>query len=197
MLKVPLEPSANGSPFEEQPANALGSKDSIFFKSERMYAHRLIQFNYTTYDVRRAQDVVNPRTTHCNIMLLGSQGTVNAPYEGTSPTNHPFLYAQVIGIYHVNVIYTGPGSVNYNATRFDFLWVRWYEQKPWRAQPGLEELVFPPMASEGAFGFVDPSDVLRSSHIIPAFSQGVRRDAVGMSRCARDSGEFKVYYIDR
>jgi len=41
--------------------------------------------------------------------------------------SHHFLYARVLGAYHANVIYTGPGIRDYNARRFDFLWVRWYE----------------------------------------------------------------------
>lgn len=199
-LKVETEPLPSNSLSENQLATSMPDlTDSIFFKNDRMYAHRIVRFNYTTYDIRRAQDVVNPRTPHCNIMLLKKPAN-DAP---TLPAIHPFLYARVIGIYHVNVVYTGPGMVNYNPTRFDFLWVRWYEQKPLKPQSnqqpshGLDELVFPPMADEGAFGFVDPSDVLRSCHILPAFNQGVRRDNVGMSRCAHDSGDFNVYYVGR
>jgi len=41
--------------------------------------------------------------------------------------SHRFLYARVLGAYHANIIYTGPGMHDYNARRFDFLWVRWYE----------------------------------------------------------------------
>lgn len=172
----------------------------IFFKSDRIYAHRVIRFNYTTYDVRRAQDVVNPSTSHCNILLLRPTPT-NNDIETTS-TTHPFLYARVIGIYHANIVYTGPGMLNYNPTRFDFLWVRWYkhipaegpinQQSPYR----LDQLTFPPMTSEGAFGFIDPADVLRSCHIIPAFQQG-NREGEGMSKFARDSGDWKAYFIDR
>lgn len=200
MFKVSSSGPLNSDPFpEEQPAASVRDpKDSIYFKSDRMYAHRLIRFNYTTYDVRRAQDVVNPRTSHCNIMLLNKVVTDVPPddtHSSKSSTTHPFLYGRVIGIYHVNAIYTGPGMVNYNPTRFDFLWVRWYEHK--QISHGLDELVFPPIADVGAFGFVDPADVLRSSHIIPAFNQGVRRDAVGMSKCAHDSGDFNAYYVGR
>jgi hypothetical protein len=42
----------------------------VLFKSDCMYNHRIVRFNYTTYDVRRSQDVINPRTSHCDIMLL-------------------------------------------------------------------------------------------------------------------------------
>jgi hypothetical protein len=87
-----------------------------------MYAHKLDRFYYTTYDVRCSEDVINPRTSHCDVMLLGPQA------EGMSKETppHRFLYARVLGIYHVNVVYTGPCMVSYELMKFDFLWVRWF-----------------------------------------------------------------------
>lgn len=192
------------APPGEAPRNPTSDPlNFIFFKSERMYAHRIVRFNYTTYDVRRAQDVVNPRTSHRNIMLLDkyAESDISSEEHATS-TTHPFLYAQVIGIYHVNVIYTGPGMVTYNSTRFDFLWVRWYEHIPSDLPYQLDRLSFPAISSDGAFGFVDPADVLRSCHIIPAFGQleGTHQEEgeAGVSQCARsDFGDSKVYYIGR
>jgi hypothetical protein len=91
--------------------------DKILFASDRMYCHWLARFNYTTYDIRRAQDVVNARTSYCNIMLLGNQ-------EGHSATsNHRFLYSRVLGLYHVNVVYIGSGMLNYVPQMLHFLWV--------------------------------------------------------------------------
>lgn len=169
----------------------------IFFKSERMYAHRMIRFNYTTYDIRRSQDVVNPRTPHCNIMLLNKQMDDN-----DTTTAHPFLYARVIGIYHVNVIYTGPGMINYSPTRFDILWVRWYQHIPPTEPHRLDQLTFPDVMDENAFGFVDPADVLRGCHIIPAFCQDQEKEkeipearSKARSKCAHSLDDFKGYYV--
>lgn len=200
MLPVDAEPALLIPPLgQTTQATSVPSTNFVFFKSDRIYAHRLIRFNYTTYDVRRAQDVVNPRTSHCNVMLL-RRPAGDSMEDATTP--HPFLYARVIGIYHGNIIYTGPGMVNYSPTRFDFLWVRWYQnipiegpldqQSPYR----LDQLKFPPMASEGAFGFVNPADVLRSCHIIPAFNRG-NQEFEGMSKLARDSEDWEAYYIGR
>jgi hypothetical protein len=100
----------NLSHFEDQP-------NGVIIKDNRMYAHKLAQFYYTTYDIQHSEDVVNPQTSHCDVMLLGPQAERTS--KETSP--HPFLYACVLGIYHVNVIYTGPGMV-----KFDFLWVCWF-----------------------------------------------------------------------
>ncbi|OJA16065.1 hypothetical protein AZE42_08302 [Rhizopogon vesiculosus] len=54
----------------------------VLIKADRMYRHCLMHLNYTTYDVRQAQDVINPSTPHCNIMLLAnsdSSALVNIP----------------------------------------------------------------------------------------------------------------------
>ena len=78
---------------------------SLFFNKDTMYHHHIVRFNYTTYDVQRDQDIVNPKTPHCYIMLLVNLDSERA--ESMSKDEHPFLYAQVLGAYHVNVIYTG------------------------------------------------------------------------------------------
>ncbi len=107
-------------------ANGLGMHSAILIKDNRVYNHKLARFYHTTYDVRRSEDVINPNTPHCNVMLLADPGPNK---DGADPSNtgvvHPFLYGRVIGIYHVNVIYTGPGTIGYDPMRFDFLHIRW------------------------------------------------------------------------
>ena len=93
-------------------------QDSVLFKNDNMYKHQLLRVNYTTYNVRRSQDVINPNTSHRDIMLLA-----NSDSQETN-LKHKFLYAHVLGIYHVNVIYVGPGMLDYCPRRLDFLWVR-------------------------------------------------------------------------
>jgi len=75
------------------------------------------RFHFTTYDVRRGSDAINPSTTRCNIYALAD----NADVADGSSTGHPFLYARVLGVYHANVVYTGPGMHDYQARRLDFL----------------------------------------------------------------------------
>jgi hypothetical protein len=173
-------------------------RDAIFFKSDRMYSHHLARFNYTTYDVRRSQDVINPGTSHCNVMLLAN----NSDCDGDESVFHPFLYAHVLGIYHVNVIFTGEGSLDYAARRVEFLWVRWFEYDGNKSVDwtdlNLDSIRFPPMADSEAFGFVDPKNVLRGCHIIPAFSGGkARADGIGLSRLARDAQDWSRYRVNR
>ena len=90
--------------------------NQVVFKGDHIYQHHLCHINYTTYDVRCAQDTINPHTDHCDIMLLA-----------TLESTHPFLYACVLGIFHTNIIYTGPGSKDYFPRCLEFLWVCWFE----------------------------------------------------------------------
>jgi hypothetical protein len=167
----------------------------LFFKKDCIYHHKIIRFHFTTYDVQRGTDLVNPGTSRCNIMLLADDP------EGSSNFHH-FLYARVLGVYHANVMYTGPGMRDLDTRRFDFLWVRWFEiinaGSPVWSSSTLDSVRFPPMHRNDSFGFVDPKDVLRGCHIIPAFAKGKRQvNEVGISRCAKDGKDYNLYYVSR
>jgi hypothetical protein len=54
------------------------------------------------------------------------------------------------------------------------------------------------MNEDDTFGFLDPSDVLRSCHIIPAFAKGkLHADGKGLSALAHDSPDWTMYYVNR
>lgn len=159
-----------------------------------MYNHNIVRFNYTTYDIRRAQDIINSWTSHCNVMVLRTEDEVE--HRG-----HRFIYGKVLGIYHVNVIYIGTGFMDYTPIRMEFLWVRWYEPmeqvSSWETAT-LDRVSFPLLTDEHSFDFLDPVDVLRGSHIIPGFNSCKRHpDGLGMSALARDKHDWRKYYINR
>ena len=57
---------------------------------------------------------------------------------------------------------------------------------------------FIPMQSTDAFGFVDPADVLRCCHLMPAFADGrPHPDRISTSQLAGDADDWKYYYINR
>lgn len=178
------------------PEGSDADHNPVFFKSDCMYRHHLARFNYTTYDIRRSQDVINPDTSHCDIMMLSNNN------ESDSNSKHPFLYARVLGIYHVNVIYFGEGNQDHTARRIDFLWVRWYEydgaiSTGWQDMK-LDLLYFLPVATEGAFGFVNPADVLRGCHIISSFTKGkAHLDGIGLSKLAHDAQDWSHYRVNQ
>jgi hypothetical protein len=187
----------------EPPADLPGSDfdadvNLIFFKNDLVYRHNVLTINYTTYDVRRAQDTINPRTEHCDIMLL----------QVADGVRHQYRYARVLGIYHANVIYSGRGGggkVDHRSRRMEFLWVRWFENinngsvlQGWR-KGRFDELRFHQIASKEAFGFVDPGDVLRGCHLIPRFLLGKSRNEGSKPRsvCAQEHKDWKSYYANR
>ena len=186
-----------GNPESSAGTSSISLEERVYITGDRFYKHNLMRLNYTTYDVRQAQDIINPSTSNCNIMILADQ--ISSDLATVSP--HPYLYARVLGIFHINATYTGPGVAGYYSHQVDFLWVRWYqyveEGAGWDAST-LDRVCFLPMADDGAFGFVDPDDVLRGCHIIPQFSHGLHHlDGTGISCCAQDSLDWHFYYVNR
>lgn len=171
---------------------ADGDWKSVLFKQDRMYRHNIMRINYTSYDVRREEDVIHTGTSRCDVMLLNANA---------SSSDHRFLYARVLGIYHVNVIYVGEGTIDYTPRRLEFLWVRWFEGDDltvgWTVQR-LDRVRFPSMAQEDSFGFIDPADVLRGCHMMASFVRGkVHSDGIGISHHAKDSNDWRAYYVGR
>ncbi|KAN0094958.1 hypothetical protein V8E55_003245 [Tylopilus felleus] len=163
----------------------------VIIQHNRIYRHKTICVNFTTYDLCRETDVIKPKSDHSDILML-SPG---------KPDKHHFYYARVIGIFHANVIYTGMDSKDYLARRMEFLWVRWFEKQEqpsgWQ-QSSLDILKFMPMAAPGAFRFVNPDDVLRGYHLIPRFCTGrLRSDGIPVSQIAGDADDWKAYYVNR
>lgn len=168
----------------------------LSIEKDRMYLHKVLRVNYTTYDMRRGQDSINPRT-HPNIMLLAHEDDDEAGED-------PFWYARVLSVFHVHVCLASSfPSIPDKLEKLDVLWVRWYRRDA--TAPGgfttrrLHRVGFVPHDDPYAFGFLNPASVLRASHIIPAYAHGQIRDLLLPSVCARrrDEGDvdYMYYYI--
>jgi hypothetical protein len=102
-----------------------------------------------------------------------------------------YSYARVLSIFHLNVVYTSPGMLNYKARQIDFLWVRWFKgvedvsvEQSW-TNACLNHLHYLPMSNNEAFSFIDPAHILHGCHIIPRFSTSLHHvEGVGISECA-------------
>ncbi|KAF7971052.1 hypothetical protein HWV62_22187 [Athelia sp. TMB] len=176
-----------------------GNASQVLLKRDRIYQHAICRINYTTYDVRREQDTINASSPHCNVLVQGQDDANSC--DTVSQTT--YRYARVLGTFHANVICVGQGMVDYNATRMEFLWVRWYQlvhphaKGSWAAQK-LDRICFAPLADADSFGFVDPDDVLRGCHILPAFAKGRRHPSgKGLSFLAKDGMDWKEYIVNR
>jgi hypothetical protein len=150
----------------------LADRRGVLIMKNTVYRHKVLRINYTTYDMRRTQDSLNPRISgHSDIMVLSPEN------ENQNEDPHPYWYARILGIYHADIRYTGPNSaVSREPQHMEFLFVRWFGRDPtlqagWKAKR-LICLGFVPGNDETAFGFLDPTQVIRSIHLIPAFAWG-------------------------
>ena len=150
--------------------------------------------NFTRYDVRRADDIIHVGTAgHRNVMVLNPSA---------SDDDHKFWYAQVLAIYHANVMYIGDGNADFTPRRLDFLWVRWYDldvrNNNHYSTCQLDHVSFPPVADEHSFAFINPDDVLRGCHLIPVFHKGkAPPDGQCLSFHAQDHLDWKLYAVNR
>jgi hypothetical protein len=76
-------------------------RNQVFLANNRLHEHSVLRVNYTMYDLRREQDSINPRT-HTDIMMLS--------HEDDDNDRHPYWYARVIKIFHLDVWYHGQGT---------------------------------------------------------------------------------------
>ncbi|KAG9029985.1 hypothetical protein FRB95_004688, partial [Tulasnella sp. JGI-2019a] len=181
---------------------------------DQLHFHGTAQFNYTTYDVRRGQDSIKPtltfnddmsahnnHTTRSTVMLASSE-------DDKASGEHPFWYARVLSIFHVNVRNRSNPAEKY--TRMDVLWVRWLGRDldvrgGWKSKR-LDRIGYvrdddaeDDGHEPGAFGFVNPRDVIRCCHLIPAFHHQTRQDLLPSASVVQDfEGEdYCFYYINR
>ena len=164
-------------------------RNCVSFVNNRMYRHKVFRVNYTTYDMRRAQDSMNPRT-HADIMVLSHE----------NKEKHPYWYARIIGIFHTNVRHVGPTSKCSNPQKMEFLWVRWFSrdmryQAGWNSRR-LHRVKF---TDHDSFGFLNPKEVIRGVHLLPAFAYG-RTSAFLAPSIARQPSEehedWNYYYVN-
>jgi hypothetical protein len=147
-------------------------RNDVLITDNRLYIHRTLGVNYTSYDLRRQKDVINP-TSHPDVMVLSCEDG-----EGV----HPFWYARVINIFHLflyhrrSIPQTEHTPTGMEPQRMDVLRVRWFgldadAQGGW-SKKSLHGISFIPWDEPGAFGFLDPAQVIRGVHLIPNFPRG-------------------------
>ncbi|KAG8937783.1 hypothetical protein FRC03_007857 [Tulasnella sp. 419] len=152
--------------------------------------HARFTCNYTTYDVRREQDVINPNSpSRSFVMVKAAAG------------KHPFWYARVLGIFHLDIVHKGLGTCE--AKRIEVLWIRWMGEDPDYVgndkKHRLHRVGYVPSNGPGAFGFLDPSLVIRGAHLIPAFAFGYTTELLPKSNWWDDEqhGDYTNYYVNQ
>ncbi|KIJ58068.1 hypothetical protein HYDPIDRAFT_103322 [Hydnomerulius pinastri MD-312] len=164
-------------------------RDCINIRENKIYMHSMFRVNYTTYDLRREQDTVNPRT-RADIMVLSHE----------DEKTHPYWYARVIYVFHVMV----EGRENLYSrfstpVRKNVLFVRWFRRDS-NFPSGFtakrpHRLEYFDQNDPDAFGFVNPDSVIRGVHLIPAFAHGSTQELLGPS-CVRRHKETEGWDWD-
>ncbi|KAG6380707.1 hypothetical protein JVT61DRAFT_5085 [Boletus reticuloceps] len=169
----------------------------INIKDNQIYHHALLRVNYTTYDLRREQDTINP-LTRPDIMVLSHE----------DERSHPYWYARVIHIFHVMVQHReNTGSPFSAPMRMNVLFVRWFGRdvnypSGWSEKRLYRLQFFDQESPSDAFGFLDPDSVVRGIHLIPAFGFNRTDELLGLSQARRmqdedNSGQdWKYYYVN-
>ena len=136
--------------------------------------------------------------SHADIIVLAHEDSSEAV------PAFPYWHARIVGIYHVMVRQRIPGgTMNTDVQRMDVLFVRWFgldSLSGWRAQRMHSVGFLPDNDALGpAFGFLDPSEVIRMVHMIPDFVSGRTQDILsGPSMAIKtpdEEGEYKQYYV--
>ncbi|KIJ12133.1 hypothetical protein PAXINDRAFT_83349, partial [Paxillus involutus ATCC 200175] len=197
-LKDHLLARLGGLAFDgEEHAFTDADRDSLIIRKNRIYLHSFLRVNYTTYDLRREQDSISSRT-HPDLMVLshedGSDGIVP----------HPYWYGRVIHIFHVDVLHFKPGTeLNPpDIQRINVLFVRWFGRETsiptGFAAKQLHRVGFLDSTDPSAFGFLDPDQVVRGIHLIPAFTHGRTGELLppSIARPAGEIDDWKLYYVN-
>ena len=169
------------------------NQNTVHIMNNRIYSAKVLRVNFTTYDIRRDQDTMNPRN-RCDIMVQSHEDSANA---------HPFWYARVLGVFHAQVLHTGPLAQNRSIQHMEFLWVRWFgiiEGHQYGAKIArLPKIGFLGETDASAFGFLDPSLIVRGCHLIPAFMDGRTSDLLktksSLGRPVGEIDDWAAFYV--
>ena len=150
-----------------------------------------MRINYTTYDIRLEQDSVNAENFP-DIMILSRSDEV-----------HPFEYGRIISIFHVDVVHNTETSTSTSPVSKEVLWVRWFKRDPSYVagfeKKRLHRLQFLPSSDPAAFGFLDPDEVIRAAHLIPAFKNGPTKKLLrgkSLGRAPEELDDWEYFYVN-
>ncbi|KAF8834278.1 hypothetical protein BDN67DRAFT_992701 [Paxillus ammoniavirescens] len=177
--------------FTDNEHNDLRFPDNL----NRVIESKVFRVNYTTYDVRREQDLVWPSSGSA-IMTLSRED---------DPPAHPFWYAKVLKALHISVLHVGPHARCSSPQTMEVLWVRWLGVEPdhhWGFQEArLPKVGYLSESDENAFGFLDPSLVVhgKSDEVDDwsSFYVNIFADRDMFCRFAGISIRHKIQYCQR
>ncbi|KIJ30634.1 hypothetical protein M422DRAFT_100470, partial [Sphaerobolus stellatus SS14] len=169
----------------------------VLIIGDNMFEHAWLWINFTSYDLRRCQDTLNPKGDNQDIMVCAQDNP-------NSPLFHPYWYAQIIGIYHVNILYRREDGMMEPPRIMHFLWVWWFRRdSSYHSDPQYHRLDWIGFVHDEddtePFGFVDLAWIIHSIHLIPTFAHGKTNELLGKSiaRCYQEDPEedWQFFYV--
>ncbi|KAG2049010.1 hypothetical protein BDR06DRAFT_894492 [Suillus hirtellus] len=122
-------------------------RNSVIILNNRLYSVHTMQVHYTTYNLQQEYDMINP-WTHADIMVLS----------GETRPQHPYWYACVLGIYHMDILLNTEGPKKTH--QIEVLYVRWMapliDHQSGTSCAQLPKVVFVEDSDHDVFGFLDP-----------------------------------------
>ena len=113
--------------------------------------------------------------------------------------NEPWLYTNILAVYYV----TTHTISNSKPQMLTVLWVQWMEHSM-ASLVGLNSQNYTQVSfilwsgiSGNAFNFVNPSYVICTCHLIPAFNAGQTHDLLNLSITQDPKGDWSAYYVNR
>ncbi|KAI0315118.1 hypothetical protein OF83DRAFT_1293481 [Amylostereum chailletii] len=162
-------------------------RDTVKIRNGRLFVHQTLRVNYTSYDVRRGQDSINP-DSRADIMVLASKADAEA-------TGHPYWYARTVRVFSMSVRHDDPTAKPRDWQTMDVCFVRWFKfntkvRSGWKAKhlPCIS-FVSHNDAECPAFGFIDPDQIIRATHLIPGYKHGPTLDLLPTPSLARHERE--------
>ncbi len=125
--------------------------------------------------------------------------------DSEAETVHPYWYARIIGLFHANICYNDPDGDHEDRQMFrvDFAWVRWYgfdsgHHSGFTAKRP-HHVGFVNGNDSGAFGFLDPDDIIRAVHLLPVYRLGQTAEFLPPSIARRpeeNNQDYEWYSVD-
>jgi hypothetical protein len=116
---------------------------------------------------------------------------------------HPYWYARLTQIFHVDVWYYGGENAPSTSRRMDVLFVRWFgwdvSSKGGFSKKRLHRIGFLTEDDPGCFGFVDPDQVIRGVHLIPGYAHGRTTKYLGPTFARREEDgdeDWRYFYVN-
>ena len=143
--------------------------------SNALYQHKTLQLKYTTYDMQEDTDMMR-QGKYPGIMILADD------------QEHPYQYASIIGLFHINVRNNGPDTLLPNGAEasLPMVWVRWFRHDETQGPSGFRSLRYP---SVSFCNSNEPDEIIRAVHLIPRFAFGRTEEYLSVPSKGRPEAE--------